>query len=133
MKAIIPLHILVTDKNHHVRDLLVRELDRDGHVIYNVGSGTSAYSHILSGVQLDLVILDPEIFGSEQLDLFHRIVHGLPATTIILHTFSDLIHIPKNMRDILFIAKNTDSIQTIKKTIAALQTAPGRELNADAM
>jgi len=113
-------HILVTDKNHHVRNLLVRELDREGHVTYNVDSCTSAYSHILSGIRLDLVILDPEIFGAEDIDLFRKIVHGTPTTTIILHTFSDLIHIPKSMDNILFIAKGTESIQTIKQTITAL-------------
>lgn len=119
------LHILVTDKNHHVRDLLVRELDREGHVTYNVSSCTSAYSHILSGVRLDVVILDPEIFGPEHLDLLRKIVHGIPAKTIILHAFSDLIRIPKSMDNLLFIAKDAESIQTIKHTIATLQPEQG--------
>jgi len=126
MKSTHSFHILVTDKNHHVRDLLARELDREGHVTYNVDSGTSTYNHILGGIRLDLIILDPEIFGPGHLDLFHRIVNDLPAITIILHTFSDLIHLPKKKNNIVFIAKGTESIQTIKQTITAMLLEPER-------
>lgn len=119
------IHILVTDKNHHVRDLLVRELEREGHVTYNVASCTSVLSHILSGIRLDLIILDPEIFGTEHLGLFRKIVHGIPSTLVILHTFSDLIHIPKSMSNIMFIPKSADSIQHITSTVQALQPDSG--------
>lgn len=113
-------HILVTDKNHHVRSLLQRELDREGYITYGVDSSTSAYSHILSGVPLDLIILDPELFRPNHLDLFREIVHGTPAIPIILHTYSDMVHVPKGMPNIHLIDKAGDSIETIKRLVHSL-------------
>lgn len=114
-------HILVTDKNHHVRDLLVRELEREGYITYNVSSCNSAYSHILSNAPLDLIILDPELFRQGHLDLFRQIVQGPLSTPVILHAYSDTVCIPHNMKNIYFIVKNAESIHKIKETIQALK------------
>ena len=114
-------HILVTDKNHHVRDLLVRELNRDGCVTYNVNSCLSAYRHILSNAPLDLVILDPELFKPGHLDLFRQILQGLPTTPIIIHTYPDTLYFPGTMRNIFVITKNADSVIQIKETIQSLR------------
>lgn len=113
-------HILVTDKNHHVRDLLVRELNRDGCITYNVNSCTSAYRHILSNAPLDLVILDPELFKPGNLDIFRQIVQGLPTTPIIIHTYPDTVYFPGNNSNISVIEKNADSILNIRQTIESL-------------
>lgn len=122
-----PYHILVTDKNHHVRDLLVRELNRDGCITYNVNSCISAYRHILSNAPLDLVILDPELFKPGHLDLFRQIVQGLPATPIIVHTYPDTVYFPGSMRNISVITKNADSIMHIKETIQSLKSLQNKD------
>jgi len=113
-------HILLTDKNRHVRDLLQRELEREGYVTYNVESAGSTYSYILSGVPLDLIILDPDLFRPRHLDLFREIVQGTPGIPVILHTYGDTVHVPKMLKNIHLIDKTGESIESIKKTILEL-------------
>lgn len=54
--------IIVTDVNHHVRDLLKRELEKEGHTVFSVKSSLISRDYIYSSYPLDLVILDPDLF-----------------------------------------------------------------------
>lgn len=113
-------HILVTDTNHHVRNLLRRELEGEGYITHSVSNCTSAHSRILSSAPLDLIILDPELFRPEHLDLFYEILQHAASTPVILHTYSDTVHSPNTDSNIYFIAKNAESIHRIKETIRTL-------------
>jgi len=123
MRKVFPLHILVTDINHHVRNLLQRELTKAGHIIYTAGNRKEAYEAVSGGKPLDLIILDPELFEIFGELFFMEFRDRMPKVPIILHTFSEFLtenqFFPdiKTNEQILFVEKNEQSIHNIKKII----------------
>ena len=49
-------HIVITDINHHVRNFLQRELEKEGYAVYSMKTGASAYDYIFTSGPLDLMI-----------------------------------------------------------------------------
>lgn len=117
MTQLPPLHILVTDLNHHVRNLLQRELTKEGHIIYTASSRKEANEALSGSQSLDLIILDPEVSERFGESLFARFRELLPDITIIFHTFSEFLPDIDKEESILFVEKNEKSIYFLKKII----------------
>lgn len=117
MTQLPPLHILVTDLNHHVRNLLQRELTKAGHIIYTACNRREAREALSGKNPLDLIIFDPEvceIFGEP---LFMEFKERMPQVAIVFHTFSEFY--PEIDQDELvsFVEKNEQSIHSLKKIV----------------
>ncbi|MDX9896666.1 MAG: hypothetical protein RBS34_14550, partial [Desulfofustis sp.] len=54
--------IIVTDSNSRVRDLLKRELERDGYSVSSLRNGQEILERMVHPESVDLIILDPELF-----------------------------------------------------------------------
>lgn len=120
MTKVFPLHILVTDLNHHVRNLLQRELTKAGHVVYTAGNQKEIHDAVYGSSHIDLIILDPELFEIFGEPLFAELNERVKNTTIILHSFSDFLSNIDNQSNIKIVEKNERSIFSLKKIIDEL-------------
>ena len=110
-------HIVVTDINHHVRNFLQRELEKEGYDVSSVKTGIMAYERIFSSTPLNLIILDPELFHSFDQHFIEEIVHRHPSLHIIIHTYADSIGELKPNDHIHLVDKNAQSIGPLKSII----------------
>ena len=115
--------IMVTDINHHVRDLLRRELERDGYAVSCVRSGIEAYRCICRPESVDLIILDPELLYPYGQALLGDALKQEAALPIILHTYDEFIAGLQMGSNVHFVEKSATSISQLKKTIRALCSA----------
>ncbi len=79
--------ILVADRNPNVRELLQRELGRDGFEVEVAGSGEAVNSMIYGHMPPDLLILDLDLPYAGEVALLERIRARRPQIPIIIHTF----------------------------------------------
>jgi len=114
-----PFHILVTDTNLHVRNLLKRELQQDGHTIYMAKNKKEVHDHIHGTNKLDIIILDPEVPDLLDKSLLDEIHDRVPKVKIIIHTFIEFFNDLGLDENIHFVEKSAISIGPLKKEIAA--------------
>lgn len=110
-------HIVVTDSNHYVCDLIKRELQEKGYAVYNPGSAAKAYDYLLSSPRINLIILDPQLFHSYDPNLTSKILRHHPETKIILHTYKDILSELKAGDNIHRVEKNAESIRALKDIV----------------
>ena len=120
---------MVTDTNHHVRDLLKRELEKDGYSVFCVRSGIDAYHSICDSGMVDLVILDPELLYPYGHSLFADVLDNNPSLQIIIHTYHEFTSGLKTGTNVHIVEKNATSVRTLKEKIRAcsLQKASCRK------
>ena len=106
--------ILITDINHHVRNFLQRELEREGYAVCNVKNSSLAYEKIYSPSPPDLIIFDPEVFQSFDQALPDKIVQRHQSLQIIIHTYVDSLGTHKPGGNIYLVEKNGQSIGPLK-------------------
>jgi DNA-binding response OmpR family regulator len=82
-----PFTILIADKNRHVRDFLRRELGAEGYRVRLAKDGRRLLMMIHLEDPPDLVILDPEIPYSGELEILEQIHAKTPPVPLIIHTF----------------------------------------------
>jgi DNA-binding response OmpR family regulator len=110
---------MVTDVNHNVRDLLKRELEKDGYSVFCVKSGIDAYHSICASKMVDLVILDPELLFPYGHSLFADVVDNNPSLQIIIHTYHEFTNGLKTGTNVHIVEKNATSINSLKEKIRA--------------
>ena len=112
-------HIMVTDINPHVRNLLKRELKREGYSVFCVGSGIDAYHSICDSAMIDLIILDPELLYPYGNSLFRDVLDHNPSLQIIIHTYQEFTKGLKTSTNVHIVEKNATSINPLKERIRA--------------
>ena len=112
-----PFHIMVTDTNHHVRDLLKRELEKEGYAVFCVRNGLDAYHSLCQSTLVDLIILDPELLYPYGHSLFSDILNNNPQLQIIVHAYPDFISGLKAGNNVHLVEKSATSIHSLKKII----------------
>ncbi len=112
---------MVTDTNHHVRDLLKRELEKEGYAVFCVGNGLDAYHSLCRSKLVDLMILDPELFYPCGHSLFFDVLDNNPTLKIIVHAYPDFISglKPGCNCNVHLVEKSATSIPLLKKIIRA--------------
>lgn len=110
---------MVTDINPRVRDLLKRELEKDGYAVSCVRSGINAYHAICNSTMVDLIILDPEVVSPYGNCLFTEILGHNPSLQIILHTYHEYTRDLKTSSNVHIVEKNATSINPLKEKIRA--------------
>lgn len=117
MRTTESFHILVTDINHHIRNFLQRELEKEGYTVCSVKTGIMACERISSADPLDLIILDPEVFHCFDQTLIESIIHQHSSLQIIIHTYADSIVEIQPGNTIHLVEKNGQSIGSVKAII----------------
>jgi DNA-binding response OmpR family regulator len=110
---------MVTDINHNVRDLLKRELEKEGYSVFCVKSGIDAYHSICDSGMVDLIILDPELLYPYGHSLFADVLDNNPSLQIIIHAYHDFISGLQAGGNVHIVEKNAASIHSLKEKIRA--------------
>lgn len=116
----LPLHILVTDVNHHVRDFLKREFQKEGYTVYLARNGDEA-RHVMCGSgPLDLIVLDPELPVVSGPPLLRLIRERNPGVQVIVHTYPEFAGSLEQGEAVHFVEKSAASIGPLKALIGKL-------------
>ncbi len=110
-------HIVVTDINHHIRNFLQRELEKEGYAVSSVKTGIMACERVFSTDPLDLIILDPEVFHCFDQTLIDGIIHQHFSLQLIIHTYADSTVEIRPGKNIHLVEKNGQSLGSLKTVI----------------
>ena len=117
-----PFTIIVSDLNHHIRDLLYRELKEDGFNVTKAISGAEVCKSIASPHCADLIILDPDLLSFHGISLLPE-MNNNTNITIIVHTFERKQVSSFQQENVYFVEKDGSSIVRIKEIAKACYVA----------
>ncbi|MEA1947828.1 MAG: response regulator [Thermodesulfobacteriota bacterium] len=110
--------ILVADRNQNVREFIKRELMAEG---YRVGLAKNV-QEVLKKVHqteaLDLLILDPDLPGTDKLSLLKELQDRIPALPVVVHSYlTDYTDHTNIFSELAFVEKSGSSIEGLKKMV----------------
>lgn len=110
---------MVTDINHHVRDYLKRELEKEAYEVSRANSGMEAYTALCSTSALvDWVILDPELLSPYEQSIFKKLLEQNSSVQVIIHTYDDFMTRQIAGNNVHYVLKGASSIKSIKEKIS---------------
>jgi DNA-binding NtrC family response regulator len=114
--------ILLTDRNRHVRELLRRELSREGYRVETARDGREVLGFLYHVAIVDLLILDLEIPYVGEVGLLRKLGQLMPELPVIIHSFSPeeggpFMSVP--MAAFLEKSENTDRLKTMVRDVLA--------------
>jgi DNA-binding response OmpR family regulator len=119
-----PKHILVADRNPHIRKFLKRELEAEGYRIRLAENGIDVLKWAFHPGPLDLVIIDPDLPDTDARQLIERLKDRVPPLTIVIHAFlSDYAAPFHSLGADVWIEKGGNSVESLKKVIRKLKHA----------
>jgi CheY-like chemotaxis protein len=114
-------HILVADRNPHVRRFLKRELEAEGYRIRLAESGVEVLKWAFHPDPLDLIILDPDLPDTVAGQLMDKLKDRIPPIKVVIHAFlSDYAAPHDKLSANAFIEKGGNSSEALKKVILDL-------------
>ncbi len=110
--------ILVADRNQNVREFIKRELMAEG---YRVGLAKNV-QEVLKKVHqpetLDLLILDPDLPGTDKLFLLKELQDRIPALPVVVHSYlTDYTDHTNILSELAFVEKSGSSVEGLKKKV----------------
>jgi DNA-binding NtrC family response regulator len=117
-----PFTILIADRNSHVRMFLMRELMTEGYRVISAATADHVLKMVFARDDIDLLILDPDLPGSEGASLLKNLMDRIPVLPIVLHTYRrlDEERFILNERWCAIIEKTGDSVERIKEAVGRL-------------
>ena len=114
-------HILIADRNPHVRRFLKRELEAEGYRIRLAESGIEVLKWAFHPDPLDLIILDPDFPDTGVGQLMDKLKDRIPPLKVVIHAFlSDYAAPHDTLSADAFIEKGGNSSEALKKVILDL-------------
>jgi CheY-like chemotaxis protein len=114
-------HILIADRNPHVRRFLKRELEAEGYRIRLAESGIEVLKWAFHPDPLDLIILDPDFPDTGAGQLMDKLKDRIPPLKVVIHAFLSDYAAPRDKLSAdAFIEKGANSSETLKKVILDL-------------
>jgi CheY-like chemotaxis protein len=114
-------HILIADRNPHVRRFLKRELEAEGYRIRLAESGVEVLKWAFHPDPLDLIILDPDLPDTVAGQLMDKLKDRIPPIKVVIHAFlSDYAAPHDKLSANAFIEKGGNSSEALKKVILDL-------------
>lgn len=120
--------ILIADRNSHVRMFLLRELMAEGYRVMLAATADNVLKMVFKRGDIDLLILDPDLPGSEASSLLQALTDRIPVLPVVLHTHRQ-IDDEKLLPDepwCAVIEKAGDSVEHIKEAVETLLSSIGR-------
>jgi DNA-binding NtrC family response regulator len=110
--------ILVADRNQHVREFLKRELMAEGYRVRLAKNVQEVLKKVYHTETLDLLILDPDLPGTDKLVLLKKLQNRIPALPVVVHTFlSDYTDYTNELSKLAFVEKSGSSVESLKKMV----------------
>jgi CheY-like chemotaxis protein len=111
------LRLLVTDVNHHVRDFIKRELEKDGYIVVCVSNGMEFCRCLNKALPPHVIVLDPEILKTGGHTLIEEIIRQEPSIQIIFHAYEEFLGELETGENIHVVEKSASSIGSLKEKI----------------
>ncbi len=110
--------ILVADRNQHVREFLKRELMAEGYRVRLAKNVQEIINKVYHTETLDLLILDPDLPGSDKLALLKKLQNRIPALPVVVHTYlADYTDYTNELSKLFFVEKSGNSVENLKKVV----------------
>jgi DNA-binding NtrC family response regulator len=110
--------ILVADRNQHVREFLKRELMTEGYRVRLAKNVQEVLKQVYHTETLDLLILDPDLPGSDKLALLKKLQNRIPALPVVVHTYlADYTDYTNELSKLAFVEKSGSSVESLKKMV----------------
>jgi DNA-binding NtrC family response regulator len=110
--------ILVADRNQHVREFLKRELMAEGYGVRLAKNVQEVLKKVYHTETLDLLILDPDLPGTDKLALLKKLQNRIPALPVVVHTYlSDYNDYTNELSKLAFVEKCGSSVESLKKMV----------------
>ncbi|BBD09070.1 response regulator [Desulfovibrio ferrophilus] len=123
-------HIVITDRNSHVRELLFRELLREGYRVTEAKNGAHLLEILGSSQVVHLLVLDPEFCGIRHCT---RIDPG--QAKVVLHALEDVdcSTLPAGISTVAACVEKTGDLDKLKRVLRNLlnETATTQEATPD--
>jgi DNA-binding response OmpR family regulator len=114
-------HILIADRNRHVREFLQRELRADGYCVQVARDGREVLLTLNGDQRPDLLILDLDIPHEGWPALLRQIRRDAPSTPVVIHTLlTEFVGHPDLLDTAVFLEKsgNTDMLKrTVREVL----------------
>ncbi|MBU1002550.1 MAG: hypothetical protein KKE73_08505 [Proteobacteria bacterium] len=112
-----PFHIVITDRNSHVRELLFRELLREGYRVTEAKDSAHLLTIFTSSRPVDLLILDPEVCNLQRCSSI-----TLGETRVILHALvdTDSVPLPPGLANAAACVDKTGDLDELKRVVREL-------------
>jgi len=112
---------LIADRNPNVREFLKREMMAKGYRVRLAKDSREVLKWVFSRAPLDLLILDPDLPGTEETELFKQISDRIPQLPVVIHSFQgDYAHYPETLSTAVFVEKQGNSIEYLKKVVSEM-------------
>jgi DNA-binding NtrC family response regulator len=116
-----PFTILIVDRNRHVRQFLRREMMAEGYRVRLAKNGKEALISIYTHKGLDLVILDPDLPDSDELNLLEKLQDRIPVLPVVIHTFlSEVFNNAFVLEHAAFVEKEGSNIDRLKNVVTEI-------------
>jgi DNA-binding NtrC family response regulator len=110
--------ILVADRNQHVREFLKRELMAEGYRVRLAKNVQEVLKKVYHTEMLDLLILDPDLPGTDKLALLKKLQNRIPALPVVVHTYlADYTDYTNELSKLAFVEKSGSSVESLKKMV----------------
>ena len=110
--------ILVADRNQHVREFLKRELKAEGYRVRLAKNVQEVLKKVYHTETLDLLILDPDLPGTDKLSLLKKLHNRIPALPVVIHTYlTDYNDCTNELSKLAFVEKSGSSVESLKKMV----------------
>ena len=110
--------ILVADRNQRVREFLKRELMAEGYRVRLAKNVQEVLKKVYDFETLDLLILDPDLPGTDKLALLKKLQNRIPALPVVVHTYlADYTDYMNELSKLPFVEKSGSSVESLKKMV----------------
>jgi len=110
--------ILVADRNQRVREFLKRELMAEGYRVRLAKNVQEVLKKVYHSETLDLLILDPDLPGTDKLALLKKLQNRIPALPVVVHTYlADYTDYTNELSKLAFVEKSGSSVESLKKMV----------------
>ena len=124
-------HILIADRNPHVREFLRREMLAEGYQVRLAENGRELSKWAFHNEKLDLVIVDPDLPDIDVPSLLKKLKDRIPFVPIVVHTFmTDYTEYALLLQNIPVVEKRGSSIERLKKLVFEILHQPGQRQGA---
>ena len=112
------INLLIVDRNPHIRNFLKRELQTEGYHVRLARNAREVLNIIYSLEPIDLIIVDLDLPGANELNLLKCLEDRIPPLPFIIH--SDLFYYSESTSHIskaTFVPKQGSSSETLKDVV----------------
>ena len=114
-------NILIGERNPHIREFLRREMVAEGYNVQLAKNSREVLKLVYSSAPIDLLIIDPDLPGASELNLFKSLEDRIPGLPLVIHGyFFYYLEYFLRMKPVMFVPKKGNSSETLKKIVNEL-------------